>query len=1057
MIRLALRNPYLVVVGALALFVLGFFSLQRIPADLLPIFRTPAVQIVTLYPGMPPEVVERDIMSRLQRWTGQSVGIAHQEAKAMLGVCIVKDFFNEDIDDATAMSQVTSLAMSDMFYLPPGTLPPMVMPFDPTASVPLCLLAVSSETMTEKELYDVAYYEMRNRLQAIRGVVAPAVYGGVLRRILTYVDRDALEARNLSPLSVVEAIQSANPFVPTGSAKMGDLDYFVLSNAMVERVEELNDIPVAMNDGAPVFISDVGEPRDSHQVQSNIVRINGRRQVYIPIYRQPGANTLAIVDEVRAKSARILERIREFDPKAADLRMDVVMDQSKVVRGTLTSLTISGVIGAVMVALIVLLFLGSIRHTLIVLVALPLALLGAFIGLYFSGDTLNSMTLGGLSLAIGILVDQSIVVTENITRHIGMGKTRLRAALDGTQEVALPVFVSTLTFVVVFFPVVFLSGMARYLFTPLALSVTFATVTSLVVALTVIPVVSARFMPLKVREEGPIFRRVSEVYRSLVHVCFRAKYVVAGLALFAAGGAVWGLGQLGSELFPRVDAGQFTILMRAPVGTRLEKTETIVADVERVVQEVVGKSDPEGDDPSSELALLISNIGVLYDWPAAYTPNTGPMDAFVQCQLKDDREKTSAQWASELRTRLSDEFPDVQFSIDTGGMLTAALNQGLPAPIDIQVQGSDLTILHEIAEAIVKEVREVEGATDVRVAQPLEYPAVMIHVDRVKAAEVGLTQEEVIKNVVTAINSSVNFSPSFWIDPNNGNHYLIGAQYPEDEIKDFNTLLNIPIVGAASTQPTLLKNVATLSRTTSPAVVRHINITRTVDVYANVEDRDLGGLAADIEERLASSADFRVLMDEYEGRGYRYAVRGEVQSMNESFSQFGTGLAVAAILVFLVLVAQLRSFLLPVVIFLAVPMGLIGVVLMLWLTGTYLSIPSFMGLILMVGLVVEYSILLVDYAARRQREGAELEDAVLEAARHRLRPLLMASLTTVLALLPMAIGFGRGGEANIPLARAIIGAVLGGTFLTLFVVPALYGILGRYIRADVSTELDAPL
>ena len=1057
MIRLALRNPHLVAVGALTLFVLGFFSLQRIPADLLPIFRTPAVQIVTLYPGMPPEVVERDIMSRLQRWTGQSVGIEHQEAKAMLGVCIVKDFFHEDIDDATAMSQVTSLAMSDMFYLPPGTLPPMVMPFDPTASVPLCLLAVSSETMTEKELYDVAYYEMRNRLQSIRGVVAPAVYGGVLRRILAYVDRDKLEARNLSPLSVVEAIDAANPFVPTGSAKMGDLDYFVLSNAMVERVEELNDIPISMENGAPIFVSDVGEAVDTNQIQSNIVRINGRRQVYIPIYRQPGANTLDIVDEVKAKSARILERIREFDEKASDLRMDVVMDQSAVVRGTLKSLSVSGVIGAAMVALVVFLFLGSVRHTVIVLAALPLAILGALIGLFFSGGTLNSMTLGGLSLAIGILVDQSIVVTENISRHLTMGKSRIRAALDGAREVSMPVFVSTLTFVVVFFPVVFLSGMARYLFTPLALAVTFATVTSLVVALTVIPALSAKFMPTKPREEGPIFRRVSETYQRLVHICFNARVPVTILALIAAVGAVWGMGQLGTELFPRVDAGQFTILMRAPLGTRLEKTESLVADVERVVQEIVGRTDPAGDDPDSDLALIISNIGVLYDWPAAYTPNTGPMDAFVLCQLKDDRAHTSAEWAHELRRHLSTEFPDVQFSIDTGGMLTAALNQGSPAPIDIQVQGSDLAILHEIAELIVSEVRQIPGATDVRVAQPLEYPSVRIDVDRIKAAEVGLTQEEVIKNVVTAINSSVNFNPSFWIDPNNGNHYLIGAQYREVDIKDFDTLLDIPIVGKASTRPTLLKNVARLSRTTSPAVVRHINITRTVNVYANVEGRDLGGLAAAIETRLASSPSFQKLMNEYGGRGYRYAVRGEVQSMNEAFDQFGTGLVIAAILVFLVLVAQLRSFLLPVVIFLAVPMGLIGVVTTLWLTGTNLSIPSFMGLILMVGLVIEYSILLVDYAARRQREGANLEDAVLEAARHRLRPLLMASITTVLALLPMAVGFGHGGEANIPLARAVIGAVLGGTILTLFVVPALYGILGRFIRTDETPDLDAAL
>ena len=1051
MIRAALKNPHLVAVLALALVVLGTFSLRRIPADLLPTFKTPAVQIVTLYPGMPPEVVERDIMSRLQRWTGQSVGIAYQEAKAMLGVCIVKDFFREDIDFADAMSQVTSLAMSDMFYLPPGTLPPMVMPFDPTASVPLCLLAVSSPSMSEKELYDAAYYEGRNRLQSISGVVAPAVYGGVLRRILAYVERDALEARGLSPMSVVEAVQSANPFVPTGSAKIGDHDYLVLSNAMVERVAELDDTPIKVENGNPVFLRDVGRAADTQQIQSNIVRINGRRQVYIPIYRQPGANTLAIVDSVKELIPQMLQRVMAFNPKATDLRMDVVMDQSAVVRGTLNSLTKAGLIGAVLVALVVFLFLGSLRQTIIVLVALPLAMLGAFIGLFFSGDTLNAMTLGGLSLAVGILVDQAIVVTENIARHQRKGKTRLQAAYDGAREVALPVLVSTLTFVVVFFPVVFLSGMARYLFTPLALAVTFATVTSYLVAMTVIPAFCAKFMPEQGRAEGAFFGRLSGAYRRLVSAVLRARLAVVAGALVLAAGGIWGIQNLGRELFPRVDAGQFTVLVRAPVGTRLERTEEIVAAVEQAVQEEIGPADPEGRRPDSDLALLISNIGVLYDWPAAYTPNDGPMDAFVLVQLKPGRRRSAQEWVGDLRQSLRERFPEVEFAFDTGGMLTAALNMGLPAPIDVQVQGSNLEVDHEIANAILAEVRGVAGAVDVRVAQPLDYPAIEIEVDRVKAAYLGLTQEDVIKNVTTAISSSVNFSPAFWIAPN-GNHYLIGAQYAEEDIESFDTLLNVPIVGAGSERPVLLKNVARLRRTTSPAVVKHLNITRTVDVYANVEGRDLGSVTREIEERLASSARMAELRERH-GAGYTWEVKGEVTSMRESFGQFGTGLVVAAILVFLVLVAQLRSFLLPLVIYLAVPMGLVGVVAVLWLTGTNLSIPSFMGLILMVGLVVEYSILLVDFAAARQREGMSLEEAVLDAARVRLRPLLMTSLTTVLALLPMAIGLGQGGEANVPLARAIIGAVLGGTLLTLFVVPALYGILGRFVRPVEEVEL----
>jgi multidrug efflux pump subunit AcrB len=569
--------------------------------------------------------------------------------------------------------------------------------------------------------------------------------------------------------------------------------------------------------------------------------------------------------------------------------------------------------------------------------------------------------------------------------------------------------------------------------------------------MTFIPAAAARLLPEGSGATTTTDGFLARTYRSVAGICYRARYLVVLAAAGLLALAIQGFQDLGTELFPRTDSGQFTILVRAPVGTRLEKTEELVAEVEAEIQAIVGAADPGNADPTSDLALLISNIGVLYDWPAAYTFNNGPMDAFILCQLKDEHAQTPAAWASSLRKHLNARFPGIEFAFDTGGMLTAALNQGIPAPIDVQVQGSSLEISHEIARAIVNELSQIDGVHDVRIEQPLDYPAVKIEVDRVKAALLGLTQEEVVKNVVTALNSSVSFKPSFWIDPKNGNHYFIGSQYPTEEIVSFETLENIPITGKHTERSVLLKNIARLERTSSPAVIKHINITRTVDVYANVEGRDLGSAVKDIEERLATSAAFTTLMDEYSGRGYSYEVKGEIQTMRESFGQFQTGLIIAALLVFLVMVAQLRSFALPLVIMLTVPLGLIGVVASLHLTNTPLSIPAFMGLILMVGLVVQYSILLVDFTVRRQREGADLETAILDAASARLRPLLMTSLTTVLALLPMALGLGEGAEANVPLARAVIGAVLGGAILTLFVVPALYGIVGRFAIPSPTT------
>ena len=1066
MIRLAVQRPLLTVVMALLTVVLGVFTYNKIPADLLPQFNTPAVQIVTFYPGMPAEVMEKDIMSRLQRWTGQSVGIEHQEATAMQGVCIVKDFFREDISMDTAMAQVTSYAMSDMFYLPPGTIPPMIMPFDPTASVPLCLVVVSNPQMNEQELYDIAYYELRNKLQSIQGVIAPAVYGGKLRRILAYVDREKLEALNLSLMDVQRALLKQNVLIPAGSIKIGDQDLQIFTNAIPEKIEELNYTPIKTADnGQPVLMRDVGEVRNSSQIQTNIVRINGQRQVYIPIYRQPGANTIEIIDQIKKQLATILVRLkteRAEDPKMKDLVLSAAMDQSIGVRESISGLQLAALLGAVLAGGVVFLFLRSLRLTFIIVLAIPLAVLAAIVGLYFSGDTINAMTLGGLALAIGILVDQSIVVLENIVRHVHMGKDPHQAALDGTREVMIPILVSTITFAVVFFPVVFLSGLAKFLFTPLAIAASIAIFASYIISITLVPAYCSRVLkPISESKQAASDPTrpglVDRLLRGLL--VLRYPILLAVVVLFAA--SIWALQNMGQELFPAVDSGQMTLYVRLPSGTRIENTEATIKEIEREIIKVIGQPDPGyalgpsyEQHADSNLQLLISNIGVLMDWPAAYTPNRGTMDAFMLVQLKGKQGgdfKNIFQYVEQLRAKLKPQFADVEFAFDTGGMMTAALNMGEPSPIHFQIQSSNLETAQEVARMIEDVARSVPGTADVRTAQRTDYPALLVEMNRELAARQGITPDDVMKNLVAATNSTINFQPTFWIDKYKGNHYFFGVQYWEEDLNSEETLLNIPVSGQGGV-PRRLGNVATISRTSQPAVVTHRNISRVTDVYANVlPGYDVGRVVANIERGLEQKKELGAQpasdergdfynLDAFEGVSFR--MMGEVRSMRESFQQFTSGLIIASILVYLVMVAQFNNFIDPLIVLLTVPLGFIGIVAILLLTNTHLSIMAFMGIIMTVGIVVEYSIVLVDFANRRLEDGLSVRDAIVEATRVRLRPILMTSLTTWLALLPMAIGLG-GGEANAPLARAIIGGVLGATVLSLVVVPCLYSIFKR--------------
>jgi len=1024
MLELAFKNKYLVIVLSLLIGLISFVVIQRLPVDILPNYKTSAVQVLTLYPGMPAQVMETDITGRIERWTGQASGVQRQESKSLIGVSIVKDIFEEGIDPNTALSQVTSLAMSDLYYLPPGTVPPMVMPYDPTASTPLAMLAVSSDSLSEKELYDIAYFQLRNLLGSIKGVIAPAVFGGKLRRIYMYVHPEKLQAYGLSQTDVVDAVQKNNVMIPTGDVNIGNMNYSVNAHGMLPKVDDFNNIVIKMGkDGAPIFLKDIGYAKDASAIQTNMVHINGKRQVYIPIYKRTGANTIAAVDAVKGKLKDLKTRL----PQSVNL--DVILDQSTYVRHSINGLLKEGTIGLILVCVALLLFLGNLRSTFIVALSIPLSVMFAFIGLYFTGDTINSMTLGGIALAIGLLVDDSIVVLENIDKHLNIGKTSEQAAFDGAKEVALPVLVTTLTIIIVFFPIIFLTGISKYLFTPLAITVSLAMVGSRFFSMTLVPIMAAAFFQgHKIDNTSKGFlgkfqigiNKLTARYVNTIDKAIKFRWWVLGGVLVFFIVSIFGFGMIGTELFPQMDVGQISIDVRMESGTAIVHTERKVTEIETFLKQEIG----------SDVNVVLSNIGVLNDWPAAYTPNSGTQDATISVQLKEDHKTKTAVYVKSLRVKLKEHFPGVQFIFNTGGIVTTALNFGLPAPIDIQVTGNDLKKANDIAIKVRNMVQQVSGSEDVRIQQRYDHPEIKLNIDRTKAAQLGISADDVVKNTVSALNSSINFKPSFWIDENNGNHYFVGVTYPEVDLDNPQAVNNISL-NSKNGNITQLKNVATTSLTSSPIEINHLNIQRVTDIFANVEGRDIGSTSKGIELQLA---DIRKSLP----KGYTITSRGEVQSMNESFGNLGLGLALAILMVYLVIVPLLRSFKLPLIIITVIPLGLIGVTGMLLATNTYLNIQSMMGIIMMVGITVAYSNLLVDKMNHLFKEGKPLVEAVKEGVANRFRPILMTAVVAILALLPMALGYETGGEANVPLARAIIGGVLAATFFSLFVVPILF-------------------
>jgi multidrug efflux pump subunit AcrB/outer membrane protein TolC len=1033
----ALRNPHLVVVGCLLVLILGTLALISLPKDLLPSANLPAVQILSFYSGMPVEHVEKNLTSRFERYTGQAIGIERQESKSLVGVSVVKNFFGPETDLNTAISQTTSLVMSVLRRLPPGTQPPLILPFDPMAAVPLALVAVSGDA-TEKDLYDTARYDVRNTIQAVTGAMAPTVMGGSERQVVVYLDPAKLRRMNLSALDVIERLGHLNTFIPSGNVKIGDIDYQILSNGLVDKIPDMDHFPIRSENGVAVYLKDVGHATDASKIQTNIVRVDGKRQVYVPIYRQPGANSIQVVDQIR-------EAMKALQKRLGNRTLRLVADQSSFIRHAIESITEEALIGGGLAALMVFLFLGNPRATVGVLLSLPLSLLCAFLGLKTAGQTVNAMTLGGLALAIGVLVDNSIVVLENVIRRLASGESPAVAAAEGASEVAMPVLASTLATMVVFFPVVFLKGITKTLFSALAKSVIFAMIGSYLCALVVIPLFAARFLRAKPKDSGRTFiltaieeriARFSDFYgRRLDWALRHGKSVLAATAIVLTAAATLSVFHVGTELFPRADAGNFVVELRLPSGTRVEETEKFSAGFEDRLRKLI---------PPHDLAMIITNAGVYYGFPAAFTPNSGPQDVFFNVELTDDRTHTSQEYAKIVREVVAKEYPGTELGIELGGLLTSALNGALRSPIDIQFQGPSQEKSAEFASELARKIKELPGAVDVRVQQRFDAPQITLNVDRDKAGELGVSTDEVVKNVVSAVSGSATFNPSIWVDPKSGIDYLLGVQFHENEVSTLDEFSDIPISGRRQERTIPLHDIASITKTKGPSEINHLNLKPVIDVFLDAEGRDVGGLSGDVD---------RLIRKTSLPEGYTATIRGEVSEMRSAVNSLGGGFLLAAVLVYLILVVQFRSFMIPAVVMITVPMGLVGIVVMLAATHTYFSIQAAIGAIFMIGIAVANGVLLIEFIIHHVRE-KELRVGIIEASKARLRPILMTSLASILGLVPMAIGLGHGAEANIPLGRSVIGGQLLSTTLTLFIVPILFQMIHRRSVKKVASGLN---
>jgi multidrug efflux pump subunit AcrB len=1029
--KFAIQNPYFIIVVCLVVLVVGGSAVVQMPVDMFPNMNIPVVVVATFFNGMPPEQIEADITSRYERFFTLASNVEHIESRSLPGVSLIKVYFQPGSNADVALSSISNLSVANLRRLPQGTLPPVVLKFD-ASSLPVCLVTLKGEGLTQTQIRDLGQYVVRNQIATIPGSSIPQPFGGLYRQIMVYADPLKLEAYQLSPMDVVRAVNDSNLIIPAGDLQIGPRDYSIYTNSQLDTIAEINELPIKIANGAPVRIADIGVAKDAQQIQTSIVRVDGVRSVYLPVLKQGGdSNTLSVVDGVRRVVGDLLDVPASFSTR-------VVFDQSRFIRTAIQNLLHEGAIGLVLTSIMILVFLGSMRATVAVLFSIPLSALATFLVLFFGGSTINTMVLGGLALAFSRLIDNSVVVLENIYRHLEMGAPAKEAAERGGQEVALPVLAATLTTAIVFFPVTFLYGVSKFLFTALALAVVISLFASYIVAMTVVPLFCARFLKphhqpgleaaMRKLSWGAMFnigfnRLFAKALEGYTVVAARSiRYPKLTLLLFLAGFA-FSLTQthgIGMAFFPMSDAGQFVVNLKAPSGTRLAVTEAEAAKVETAIRHVI---------PEKELDTIVSNIGVTPGMSSIYTSNSAMHTAFVQVSLKPERTVSSFEYMNRLRTRLARECPELSIFFQTGSMVDAVLNQGLAAPIDVQVSGRDLEEIHEIALDLQAKIRELPGVSDTYVPQDVDYPALKVDIDRMRASKLGLHQREIMNNIVTALTSNQMIAPSYWVDPKSGNDYMLTVQYPEFRVENIEGFRAIPLRASGQQRSVRLDAVTNIQRIHAPTEVDHYQFRRVIDIYVRTAGEDLSRVANRIDKIVAET---KLPLN------VRVTMRGMVQGMRDSFRSFAFGLGLALVLLYLVLVAQFRSFVDPVIILLAVPPGLIGVIAVMNTTDTTLNVMSLMGLVMLVGISVSNSILIVEFTRSLREEGMEVGEAVLTSCRIRLRPVLMTSLATIIGLIPMALKLGEGSESFAPLARAIVGGLSVSVLFTVFLVPAAY-------------------
>jgi multidrug efflux pump subunit AcrB len=1053
----AIRYPFFILMVCMIVVVVGVAAITGMPVDLFPPVKIPVVVVATFYAGMPPQQIESDITDSDERFFTLGSNINHIESRSMSGVSLIKIYFQPGTDPTAAVSNISNLAMANLRRLPPGTLPPVVLSFD-AANLPVCLITLKGAGMNQTQLKDEAQFSVRNQVANVPGASVPQPYGGTYRQIMVYVDPLKLQASQLGVMDVVNAINDSNLILPAGDVRIGPKDYNIYANSQVPTPNDVNSIPLRSVGNASILVGDVGHAVDGGQLQTNIVRVDGQHSVYIPVLKQGGAsNTITIVDGIRKATAHLLDIPQQ-------LKTSVVFDQSVFVKTAIKNVISEGAIGLCLTGIMILLFLGNLRATVAVLLSIPISCIATFLILDAFGDSINTMVLGGMALVLSRLIDNSVVVLENIFRHFEMGSDSVKAAQEGGKEVQLAVLAATFSTAIVFFPVVLLTGVSKYLFTALALAVVIALFCSYAVAMTVVPLFCSRFIKHtghettheSAEEDDPVpehmhgtrkkqnfftwivyyfneeFGWLQARYDRAIHYCLtRPALVVAVFTVFV----ILSLALsplLGRAYFPRTDPGQFVISVKAPTGTRLELTDQYIARVEGDIRTVVAPKD---------LNMIVSNIGVTPDLSAIYTPNSGMHTAFVQVSLKEDHSLSSFAYMERVRAKLASDLPSVQTYFQSGGLVDSIVNQGLPAPFDVQVSSNDMDGGYAAAKQLAQRFRAVHGVSDVLIPQDIDYPGLALNINREQASLEGLTPKTIVDSVITAMTSNGMVAPSYWIDPKTGNNYMLTVQYPESQVQTLNDFKQIPLRSADGKNTTPLETVASIKSINTPTEVDHYQLRRVFDVYVMPKAEDLSTIGKDVDE---------IVKNAHPPHGTVITIRGSVNNMNESFRSFAIGLVLSIVLVFLILMAQFASFVDPFIILLAIPPGISGVILFLLLTHTTINIMSLMGVLMMTGIVVSDSILIVEFTGQLREQGLKLEDAIITACKVRLRPILMTTLATVLGLIPMALAIEAGSEQYAPLARAILGGLTVSGIVTVFLVPSAYLLIHRRMEARQS-------